>query len=80
MEPIGKKSLEQLESGYIWAPYVPMQNMVIMPGRRIRALHDLWGFPLSKNAAPPVGVSSRYSINKVNSNFYGTIEINKNAD
>ena len=77
MEPIGKKSLEQLESGYIWAPYVPMQNMVIMPGRRIRALHDLWGFPLSKNAAPPVGVSSRYSINKVNSNFYGTIEVKK---
>ena len=73
MDLIGKKSTEQLEHGYVWVPYVPMQKMV--PGRRMRALHDLWGFPLSKNAAPPVGVSSRYSINKVNSRYYGTIEI-----
>ena len=72
---IGKKSSEQLEPGFVWAPYVPMQMMVIVPGRRLRALHDLWGFPLSKNAAPPVGVSSRYSINKVNSRYYGTIEV-----
>lgn len=75
MEPIGKKSTEQLESGYVWAPYVPMQKMVIVPGRRMRAIHDLWGFPLSKNAKPPAGVSSRYSVNKVNSSYYGTIEI-----
>ena len=77
MDLIGKKSPEHLESGYIWAPYVPMQKMVIIPGRRMRALHDLWGFPLSKNAAPPVSVSNRYSINKVNTNYYGTIEVNK---
>ena len=75
MEPIGKKSPEQLEPGYVWVPYVPMQKMVIVPERRIRALHDLWGFPLSNKAAPPVGVSSRYSINKVNSSYYDTIEI-----
>lgn len=75
MKSIGKKSPEHLESGYIWAPYVPMQNMVIMPGRRMRALHDLWGFPLSKNAAPPVGVSSRYSIKTINSGYYSTIEV-----
>lgn len=73
MEPIGKKSLEQLESGYVWAPYIPMDKMVIIPGRRMRALHDLWGFPLSKNAASMV--SSRYSIKTVNSNLYGTIEV-----
>ncbi len=72
---IGKKSPEHLEPGYVWVPYVPMRKMVIIPGRRMRALHELWGFPLSKNAAPPVGVSSRYSINKVNSNYYGTIEV-----
>ena len=75
MEPIGKKSLEQLESGYVWAPYVPMQKMVIMPGRRMRAMHDLWGFPLGNNTASMV--SSRYSINKVNSSYYGTIEVKK---
>lgn len=75
MEQIGKKSPENLESGYVWLPYVPMRKMVIMPGSRMRALHDLWGFPLSKKAAPPVGVSSRYSTNKVNSRYYGTIEI-----
>lgn len=77
MDLIGNKT-QDLEPGYVWAPYVPMQKMVIMPERRMRALHDLWGFPLSKNAASMV--SSRYSINKINSNYYGTIEINKNAD
>lgn len=75
MELIGKKSSENLDPGYVFLPYIPMQKMVISPGRRMRALNDLWGFPLSKNVAPNVGVSSRYSINKVNSSYYGTIEV-----
>lgn len=72
---IGKKTHE---TGYVWAPYVPMDTRVIIEGRRMRALQDLWGFPI-RNNIPVNGkksVISRYS-QIANENKYQTISINE---
>lgn len=84
---IGKKSPDHIQSGYVWAPYVPMYGVEISGfarNHRLRAMNEIWGFepPIEVwgNQVATKSVKSRYSVTQVNSSYYGTIDINKKTD
>jgi hypothetical protein len=75
---IGKKS--NLEAGYVFAPYIPMSNIVVekvniykLRKSKISKIfnlnHDFELFTPSKM------ISSRYATKMINSNLYGVIGI-----
>lgn len=74
-----------LEAGYVFAPYVMVENMKLgnlVAQRRMSLMSELWGFtPKEDNVFyQKNSVKSRYTVTQVNNNFYGTIDINKKAD
>ncbi len=56
---IGFKSETFLESGYVYAPYIPMVEQTIIE---------------EGNFFPSKELESRYATKKINSNFYGPVE------
>lgn len=81
---LGKKSGGVIEQGYVFAPYIPVQNSAVVHGynskrtnrkRKINRIFDL-GLNI-KDEFSPNPISSRYSTKNISSNYYRTIEIKK---
>ena len=73
---IGKKPSDKLSPGYVWVPYIMLDNVIIgAKNKRISNIQELWGFPPKDNVdfSPKKTLNSRYSKKMVNNNFYGTI-------
>jgi hypothetical protein len=84
---IVKKSNTDLESGYVWAPYIPMMtSKVVVEGfknmrrkSKINKIFDL-GFDFKEVDnlfTPGKPISSRYSNKVVNGKFYTSADIKK---
>ena len=80
---IGKKS--NLEQGYVWAPYIPINTTSVISGytskntirkRKISKIFNL-GLDVKDEFSPSKSITSRYSTKTINSKYYGTIEIKK---
>ncbi len=80
---IGKKSKDILESGYVYAPYIPMttsQKIVeygsknVKRKRKINKVFNL-GLDIKDEFSPSKQIMSRYSKKIINSNYYGSVEI-----
>lgn len=56
-----KKSTTNIEAGYIWAPYVPIQNTEVIFNEQ--------------NFTPSKNIQSRYAITQINNNYYGIITV-----
>ncbi len=79
MSVIGKKG--SLESGYIYAPYIPMTTTSVISGytsknvsrkRKINKIFDL-GLDIKDEFSPSKSIVSRYSKKMINNNFYQNI-------
>ena len=79
MSVIGKKG--SLESGYIYAPYIPVTTTSVISGynsksvsrkRKINKIFDL-GLDIKDEFSPSKSITSRYSKKIINNNFYGNI-------
>lgn len=62
---IGRKGEEFLQAGYVYAPYIPMQE--------VQTIYDPNDFQ------PKKGIMSRYAKTTVNNKFYGIIEVTGNS-
>jgi hypothetical protein len=84
---IGKKSDNEGEPGYVYAPYIPMTTAQTIVGygsknisrkRKINNIFDL-GLDIKDEFSPSKSIMSRYSKKMINSKYYGTIEIKKST-
>lgn len=76
---IGNKS-ENLEPGYVFAPYIMVQNtptIVHSLKNRIRKnkINKIYNLGLEPDSFISKSLTSRYSTTAINNNFYGKISI-----
>ena len=85
---IGRKSDSLIESGYVYAPYIPMQtSATVVSGynsknisrkKKINKIFNL-GLDIKDEFSPSKSITSRYSTKTINSKYYGTVVVNNQA-
>lgn len=74
---VGGKS-EELNPGYVFAPYIPITVTVDSSTRRyirIRKIRKILNLKDNDTFLPNKSIMSRYSKKIINNKYYGTIEI-----
>lgn len=80
---LGKKS-NQLNSGYVWAPYISMSSSVIIENskrtnRKIKIGKIFSFYVYTEPFNPSKSISSRYSTKIIDKNKYGNLPIKKDS-
>ena len=81
-ESISKKGKNSMEAGYIWAPYVPINEVEIIQKHHIMKVKE-WLKRNSYSAIIEEGfidqgkyiVESRYASKMINNKFYGVVNV-----
>lgn len=76
---------EEINTGYVFAPYTPMQTSDISvdyswkKASRKSKINKIFELGLNIKCESPISIVSRYTSKSINKGFYQTIEIKKSS-